>query len=137
MLLPKAPEGTQDERRNVHIVVLLPDADADPDDADVPDADFPDDADFPEVDADFPDADFPDADVPGDRVTHPEAARWKEGNAGNMGTRTMAGMIVLWMRITTRVIREMVPGSPEWAPTTWTCITVTQGRDREPDPKGF
>ena len=81
MLLPKAPEGTQDERRNVHIVVLLPDADPDPDDADVPDADFP--------DADFPDADFPDAD------THPEKkpARWEEGNAGNMGTRTMAGMI--------------------------------------------
>ena len=132
MLLPKAPEGTQDERRNVHIVVLLPDADADPDDADFPDADFPD------VDAVVPDADVPDADFPdGDRVTHPEAARWKVGNAGNMGTRTMAGMIVLWMRITTRVIREMVPGSPEWAPTTWTCITVTQGRDREPDPKGF
>ena len=84
MLLPKAPEGKQDERRNVHIVVLLPDADADPDDADFPDADFPD------VDADFPDADFPDADVDGDRVTHPEAARWEEGN---MGTRTMAGMI--------------------------------------------
>lgn len=70
MLLPKAPEGTQDERRNVHIVVLHPDADPDPDDADVPDADFPD----------------------ADRVTHPEKkpARWEEGN---MGTRTTAGMI--------------------------------------------
>ena len=85
MLLPKAPEGTQDPEGNVHIVVLLPDPD-------------PDDADFP--DADFPDADFPDADVDGDRVSHPEAARWEEGNMGTR-TTTNAGMIVYDMVRTT------------------------------------